>query len=111
MSIVGVLLALFVAWLLLSSSFSLINLIFSVITWGIAGYIAGKLMLPKETQGQTGTIGYIALGLIGGIVGNFLVRSLGLWGVASAPLVGGIAVGTVGAVVLLAVVGLVVGKK
>jgi uncharacterized membrane protein YeaQ/YmgE (transglycosylase-associated protein family) len=108
MSIVGILLALFVAWLLLSSSFSLVNLIISVITWGIAGYIAGQLVIPKK---PIGALGYIALGLIGGIVGNFLVRSLGLWGVASAPLVGGIAVGTVGAVVLLVVIGLVIGKR
>lgn len=107
MSLVGLVVVFLLALVLFNTSFGIINLIIALIAWGIAGYVAGQLVLKRDF----GALGNVAIGLVGGVVGNFLVRALGIWGLGSVPLIGGILVGILGAVVILVVVGLVTGSR
>ncbi len=75
------------------------NLIIFLLIGAIAGWAAGKLM----RGGGLGPIGNIALGIVGSYVGGHV---LGWFGVYAYGLVGRILTAIVGAVIVLAVVGL-----
>lgn len=66
----------------------------------IAGWLGGKLM----RGGGFGLIGNIVVGVIGALVGGWV---FGLLGISAGGWIGSIVMATVGAVVLLFVVGLV----
>lgn len=76
------------------------SLLYSLLIGGIAGWLAGKLM----KGGGFGLLLNIVIGIIGGIVGNWL------FGVLNIPLVDGIVgdilTGAIGASVILFVAGL-----
>ncbi len=74
----------------------LFGLIWFLIIGAIAGFLAGKIMKGKGF----GLLGNIAVGVVGAFVGGFLFRVIGLtsYGLISA---------TVGAVVLVWVVGII----
>ncbi len=74
------------------------GLVAMLVIGAIAGWIAGNLM----KGGGFGLIGNIAVGVIGSFVGNALFRSLGMH---SGGFVGSVITATIGAVVLLVVVG------
>jgi uncharacterized membrane protein YeaQ/YmgE (transglycosylase-associated protein family) len=65
-----------------------------------AGWLAGQIM----GRGGYGLIGDLILGVIGAVVGGFL---LGLLGIAAGGLIGSLIVATVGAIVLIALLRLV----
>jgi uncharacterized membrane protein YeaQ/YmgE (transglycosylase-associated protein family) len=69
---------------------------------GIAGFLAGALM---EGRGF-GLLGNIVVGILGAMVGGYLFNFLGI---SVGGLIGAIITATVGAVVLLFVVGIVKG--
>jgi uncharacterized membrane protein YeaQ/YmgE (transglycosylase-associated protein family) len=73
-----------------------------IVGWIIVGLIAGWLA-TQIMGGRRGVVGNAVLGLIGAIVGGVLFSLLGL-GVAT-NIVGSILIATVGAVIILAVVG------
>jgi uncharacterized membrane protein YeaQ/YmgE (transglycosylase-associated protein family) len=75
------------------------GLIAFLIIGAVAGWIAGKLM----RGGGFGLIGNIVVGVIGAFIGGYLFNALGI---AAGGLVGAIAMATVGALVLLFIVGL-----
>jgi uncharacterized membrane protein YeaQ/YmgE (transglycosylase-associated protein family) len=66
----------------------------------VIGAVAGTIM----KGGGFGLLGNIIIGIVGGVVGGFLFRLLAI---AAGGLIGSIVTATVGAVVLLYLVGLV----
>ena len=76
------------------------SLIVFLIIGGVAGWLAGLVM----RGGGFGLLGNIVVGVIGAFVGGFLFRVVGI---SIGGLIGSIAMATVGAVVLLFLVGLV----
>ena len=67
---------------------------------GVAGWLAGTLM----KGGGFGLLGNIVVGLIGAVIGGYLFSLLGI---ATGGLIGSIVMATVGAAVLLFIVGLI----
>lgn len=86
----------FVISALVGVTAGLLNLLIPLIIWGIIGWLAGKVMRGAGY----GALTNIALGLAGGIVGNFLFRLLGS-NLGDAGLIGSIIVGVIGSVVLI----------
>ena len=74
-------------------------LLIFIVIGAVAGWLAGVIM----KGGGFGLLGNIAVGIIGGVVGGFLFRLLAI---AAGGLLGSIVTATVGAVVLLFLVGL-----
>jgi uncharacterized membrane protein YeaQ/YmgE (transglycosylase-associated protein family) len=70
----------------------------------VAGFIAGKIMKGRGF----GILGNLVVGIVGAVLGGFL---FGLLGLTTTGLVGSLVVATVGAVVLLAIVGAVFKEK
>jgi uncharacterized membrane protein YeaQ/YmgE (transglycosylase-associated protein family) len=64
----------------------------------VAGWLASKIMGSKR-----GLISYALLGIVGAIVGGFLFSALEIGGASN--LLGQVVIATVGAVLVLAVVG------
>jgi uncharacterized membrane protein YeaQ/YmgE (transglycosylase-associated protein family) len=75
------------------------GLIAFLIIGAVAGWLAGKLM----KGGGFGLLGNIVIGIIGAFIGGFL---FGLLGISAGGWIGSIVTATIGAVVLLYVVGL-----
>ena len=71
------------------------EIIISIITRGIAGWLAGKLM-----KSNFSILGNICIGFVGGIVGGILLSIVGLSG---SGFIGNIIVGVIGACVLIAI--------
>lgn len=85
----------------------LFHLAISAIFWAAAGYIAVRVM-----GGDTSNwLKIIVLGLIGGFIGNIILRALSLQGLGDIWLIGSIISGSIGAVVLIATVRLVGDKN
>ena len=76
------------------------SLIAFLLIGAIAGWLAGTLM----KGGGFGLLGNIAVGVLGAVIGGFL---FGLLGISAGGLIGSIITATVGAAVLLFVVGLI----
>ena len=76
------------------------GLIMFLIIGAVAGWLAGKLM----KGGGFGLVGNIVVGVIGAFIGGYLFSALGI---AAGGLIGSLVTATVGALVLLWVVGLV----
>ena len=80
------------------------NILIWILIGGIAGYLAGVI----NKGSGFGLFGNIAVGLIGSVVGGYIFS---LFGIPDTNFIGSIVVSTVGAVVLLFVVGLFTGRK
>ena len=78
----------------------LTSLVIFLAIGAIAGWLAGLLM----KGGGFGLLGNIVVGILGAVIGGF---AFGLLGVSAGGLIGSIVTATVGAVVLLLIVGLV----
>jgi uncharacterized membrane protein YeaQ/YmgE (transglycosylase-associated protein family) len=84
----------------------------SIISWIIVGLVAGalgKLIMPGDDD-PGGIIVTILLGIVGAFVGGFVVNLFGGMGVTGLNL-GSILVATLGAIILLAIYRLVVGRR
>jgi len=75
------------------------GLIIFLVIGAVAGWLAGTIM----KGGGFGPLGNITIGIIGGVIGGFLFRLLVI---AASGLIGSMVTATVGAVVLLFVIGL-----
>ena len=69
----------------------------------LAGMFAGRMLRGRGY----GPVGDIVLGVVGYFIGNFALGLLGLGGLGNIPLVGGILVAIVGAVLLVGMIRLV----
>ena len=82
-----------------------------ILTWIILGAVAGavgKLIMPGDDPG--GFIITILLGIAGALVGGFIASALGFGGVTGFNL-GSIVIAILGAVLLLFIYRLVVGRR
>ncbi|HEX7088270.1 MAG TPA: GlsB/YeaQ/YmgE family stress response membrane protein [Vicinamibacterales bacterium] len=82
---------------------------FGIIGWIIFGLIVGaiaKLVMPGRDPG--GIIVTILLGIVGAVVGGYIGRALGLYGPDDAA---GFLMSLLGAVVLLGIYRMVVGRR
>jgi len=76
------------------------NILWFAIIGIVAGWLAGQIMKGRGF----GLVGNLVVGVIGAIVGGLLANSIGL---GASGLLGALLIATLGAVVLLAVVGAV----
>ncbi|MDH3840290.1 MAG: GlsB/YeaQ/YmgE family stress response membrane protein [Chromatiales bacterium] len=76
------------------------SLILFLLIGAIAGWLAGNLM----KGGGFGLIGNIVVGIIGAFIGGFL---FGLLGISAGGIIGSLITATVGAAVLLWIVGMI----
>ena len=79
-----------------------------IIVGGIAGWLASMVM---KTDRQQGLIMDIIVGIIGGVLGGFVLNLLGVGGDVSGINVESIAVAFVGAVILLALLRYLSGRR
>jgi uncharacterized membrane protein YeaQ/YmgE (transglycosylase-associated protein family) len=79
----------------------------SILIWVIVGAIAGFLAGLIVKGYGLGLVGNIVVGIVGAIVAGWLLPTLGLTFSLGNPLVTSIAYATIGAVVLLLLIGLV----
>lgn len=77
-----------------------VGIIPSLIVGGIAGWIAGKIM----RGGGYGLIGNVGLGIVGAVVGGHVLEWMGVY--TSGGMISSIATASLGAIVLLWVIGL-----
>jgi uncharacterized membrane protein YeaQ/YmgE (transglycosylase-associated protein family) len=77
------------------------SLIILLIVGAIAGWLAGVIVKGYGF----GLIGNIVVGVIGAFIGNWLFPSLGLWDLPG--IVGIIVSATLGAIILLVIIGLI----
>jgi uncharacterized membrane protein YeaQ/YmgE (transglycosylase-associated protein family) len=84
----------------------------SIIAWIVVGAIAGYLagFLVKGDEGL-GVIGHIVLGIVGALVGGFLANVLFNRDLTSGINIDTIVVATIGAVIVVLVVGAVTGRS
>ena len=73
-----------------------------IIVWLVVGVVAGWLA-SKIMGSRRGIISYALLGIVGAIVGGFLFSVLDLGGATN--ILGQVVIATVGAILVLAVVG------
>jgi uncharacterized membrane protein YeaQ/YmgE (transglycosylase-associated protein family) len=73
-----------------------------IVIWLVVGIVAGWLA-SQIMRSKRGLVSYALLGIVGAIVGGFLFSLIGLGGATN--IVGQIVIATVGAVLILAVVG------
>lgn len=78
-----------------------------IVIGGLAGWIGSKIM---KTDGQMGLVLNVVVGVIGGLLGGFLLRGFGV-DVAGGGLLFSFLTCLVGAVILLAIVKLVSGRR
>jgi uncharacterized membrane protein YeaQ/YmgE (transglycosylase-associated protein family) len=81
-----------------------------IITWIVAGLVAGSLASFVWRGNGLGILGNIALGIVGAFVGAWGFQELH-WRAPSTGLAGTISVAFIGAVVLLAALHLVIGRR
>lgn len=91
----------------ISGLFDLVDLVWRVVVWMLAGMIAGRLLRGKGY----GPLYDILLGVGGGLLGGFLLRLIGLNAINNIPIVGGLVVGVIGAVLLVWIVRVLGGNR
>jgi uncharacterized membrane protein YeaQ/YmgE (transglycosylase-associated protein family) len=75
------------------------NLLIWIIVGAIAGWLASIVMKTNRSQGL---LADIIVGILGGLIGGFLLNALGVGGAVSGFNIASILVAFIGAVVLLA---------
>lgn len=78
-----------------------------IVIGGLAGWIGSKIM---KTDGQMGLVLNIVVGIVGGLLGGFLLRGFGV-DVAGGGLLFSFLTCLLGAIILLAIVKLVTGRR
>ncbi len=81
-----------------------------ILAWIFVGLIAGvlgKLIMPGDDPG--GIIVTILIGMVGAVVGGFIMQAL--FGAGSGGFIYSIIVATIGAILLLALYRLIVGRR
>lgn len=84
-----------------------VGLLLTLLVWMLAGMFAGRLIRGRGY----GPLSDILLGLIGGVVGSFVLRLLNLGWVGDIALIGDVLVGVVGAVIVVYLVRLLGNRR
>ena len=79
----------------------------NVVVWLVVGAIAGFLAGLVMQGGGFGLVGNIIVGILGAVVSGYLFPRLGVSIPISDPLIRTIVVATIGAIILLFIIGLV----
>ena len=79
----------------------------SIVIWLVIGAVAGFLAGLVMEGGGFGLIGNIVIGILGAVVAGYLFPRLGVSIPIADPIIRSIAVSTIGAVILLFVIGFV----
>ena len=79
----------------------------SIVIWLVIGAVAGFLAGLVMEGGGFGLAGNIIIGILGAVVAGYIFPRLGVSIPIADPLIRGIAVSTIGAILLLFVIGLV----
>ncbi len=82
----------------------------AILAWIVIGLVAGllgKLIMPGDDPG--GIIVTILIGMVGAVVGGFIMQNI--LGVGNGGFIWSIFVATIGAIILLAIYRLVVGRR
>jgi len=87
-----------IAVVVVNTVMKVVSIFIMIATWMLAGYLARKIIGGK---GKSNPIVDAALGVAGGIIGSIILRVIGLSGVGEIWLVGGVIVGTIGAIILI----------
>ncbi|MBZ0288293.1 MAG: hypothetical protein K8I30_11820 [Anaerolineae bacterium] len=74
-----------------------VGLVIALLVWMLAGMFAGRIVRGRGF----GPLADILLGLIGGVVGSFILRLVGLGWIGNIVLVGDVLVGVIGAVIVV----------
>jgi uncharacterized membrane protein YeaQ/YmgE (transglycosylase-associated protein family) len=82
-----------------------------IVSWIVVGAIAGWLASIVMKTRQQGLITDIMVGIVGGLVGGFVLNALGVGGDVSGINLESIAVAFVGAVIFLAALHYLFGRK
>ncbi len=106
MGIIGILLVIALIFIAINVVQWGFGILFAVIVWAISGAIASRLMGGDGA----GLLGNLLLGIIGGAVGSLILDLLNI-PLGSTPLIGGILVGLVGAVITIFVVRALTGNR
>ena len=77
----------------------------AIIVAVVVGIVAG--WLASLVVGGDGIVYYAVIGLVGSVVGNFLLNALGIKLPIGEPIVGQVVVGAIGAIVLVLLVRLI----
>jgi uncharacterized membrane protein YeaQ/YmgE (transglycosylase-associated protein family) len=78
-----------------------------IVIGGLAGWVSSKIM---STDAQMGLVLNMVVGIVGGLIGGFLLRGFGV-NVAGGGLIFSFLTCLLGAVILLAIVKLVTGRR
>ena len=98
MGILGLIVLLLIALVNVQPFFvSLVSFVIAVLFWMIIGSFAGQIIRGRGYS----ALGNAALGLVGGILGTMVLRTLGMGGIMGITLVGGIIAGVIGAVLFV----------
>jgi uncharacterized membrane protein YeaQ/YmgE (transglycosylase-associated protein family) len=81
-----------------------------IIAWIVLGLIAGFIASLLVNKRGEGFLGDIVLGIIGAVVGGFVARAIGFWGVNGLNL-RSILVAVVGAVIVLVIYHAIIGSR
>ena len=83
-----------------------------ILAWIVVGLIAGWLASQVMRGGSYGLIGDIIVGIVGAVIGGYLARQLNIPGAAVTGInVTSVLVAFVGAVILIAILRLVSGRR
>lgn len=78
----------------------------TMLIWAIVGIVAGFLAGVVVRGYGLGLVGNLIVGLIGAMIGGWLLPQLGIGTLTGTPIIDTILVATIGAVVLLLLIGL-----
>jgi len=78
----------------------------TLIIWAIVGIVAGFLAGVIVKGYGLGLVGNLIVGLVGAVIGGWLLPQLGIGSITGTPIVDTIIVATIGAIVLLVIIGL-----
>jgi uncharacterized membrane protein YeaQ/YmgE (transglycosylase-associated protein family) len=92
--LIALLIAIWLGWGMFGN---ILSFVLALFLWMFIGNVAGYIIRGEEY----GVAGNIALGLIGGIVGSFLLRFIGLGGLLDFWLIGPLIGGVVGAIIVV----------
>jgi uncharacterized membrane protein YeaQ/YmgE (transglycosylase-associated protein family) len=79
----------------------------ALIIWAVIGLVAGFLAGLIMQGGGFGLVGNIIVGILGAVVASFVFPALGVGINVGTPIVNQIVVATIGAIILLFLIGLV----
>ena len=77
-----------------------LGLLIAIVLWMLAGMFAGRILRGRGY----GPVMDVLLGVVGGFVGSFVLRLLGLGWIGNVVLIGNVLVGMIGAIIFVYII-------